>query len=49
VAPNGSAILLRVNLPSASKAREPDVYRDCSNRLLDREPQLGQNERPNAL
>ena len=31
-----SAILLRVNLPTASEAREPDVYRDWGNRSLDR-------------
>jgi hypothetical protein len=24
-----------INLPTASEAREPDVYRDSSNRLLD--------------
>ena len=35
--PNGFAILLRVNLYSASEAREPDAFRDCSNRLLYRD------------
>ena len=34
--PNGFAFLLRVNLPTASEAREPDVYRDSSKCLLGR-------------